>query len=66
MKMCKAIRAVLLVLAGAVMILNLSLVGLSSGQLAGLLLLLSGLIKLAHAFGMCRACACCCVDEKKK
>lgn len=66
MKICKVIRSLLLIIAGAELFANIPLAGLSGVQIAGLLLLISGLVKLAHACGMCSMCNSCCVEPNKK
>ena len=61
----------LVLIAGLELIVNTPVAGLSGIQVAGLLLVLSGLGKIVHAFGMCSACKDCCTapsqsNSKKK
>lgn len=61
MKMCKAILGILVLLAGVELYTNTTIAGLTGLQVAGLLFILFGLGKLAHAFCMCGTC---CKDKK--
>lgn len=65
MKICKVLRSLLLIVAGAVLFANVAVAGLTGLQIAGLLFVVSGLCKLAHALGMCGKC-CSEPDKKKK
>jgi len=65
-KICKAINGVLVLLAGVELFFDTSIAGLSGFQIAGLLLVVFGLCKLAHAAGLCGMCGTCCVETKKK
>ena len=61
----------LVLIAGLELFVNTSIAGLSGIQVAGLLFVLSGLVKVVHAFGMCSACKDCCTmplqsNSKKK
>lgn len=66
MKLCKAIRALLLIVAGAELFANVAVAGLTGLQVAGLLFALSGVVKLVHALGFCSACSSCCAEPEKK
>ena len=57
---------VLILLAGVEMFTGTALFGMTGLQLAGLLLIVFGLLKLAHVCGMCGSCGTCCVEGKKK
>jgi hypothetical protein len=52
--------SLLVLLAGIALFLNTSIAGFTGLQLAGLLLILFGLGKLAHVCGMCGSCESCC------
>jgi uncharacterized membrane protein HdeD (DUF308 family) len=54
--MCRGVKGLLLLVVGAVLYLNLSVAGLTALQIAGLLFVLMGLIKLVHCSGMCPSC----------
>ena len=60
---CKGVMGVLVLLAGVELFVNAPIAGLTGFQVAGVLLVLYGLGKLAHALGMCGGC---CVESKKK
>jgi uncharacterized membrane protein HdeD (DUF308 family) len=54
--MCRGVKGLLMLIVGAVLFMNLSVAGLTALQLAGLLFILMGLIKLVHCAGMCPSC----------
>lgn len=66
MKICKAIMGLLILLAGVELFANTALFGMTGAQLAGLLLIVFGVLKLAHVAGVCGSCGTCCVEDKKK
>jgi len=60
MGMCKALKGVLVLLAGLEMYLNIPIAGMTGVQVAGLLFALFGLTILLHVAGVCNSCKNCC------
>lgn len=53
---CKIVMGLAVLLAGLELYLNMPFLGMTGVQVAGLLLILYGLLKLGHAAGMCGGC----------
>ncbi len=62
--MCSKICSLLVLLAGLAMAANLSVGGMNSVQIAGILFALFGICKLVHNMGMCSMCNSCMPDKE--